>query len=656
MGLFSTVKRKVLSYISKPRKPSKPISTSQPERRAKPAPTAQTSAPASTPSSSPHANNAGSSNITSRPANNTNIVRSSGGGGGGQSPTPPTSPHENNAGSPNITSRPASETNIKRSSLTDDVDRHWDAEKAYKAGVGAAQGVEVSEFSKKVHTKSKEVAETIRKGAPVVGDKIGGVAGQAIQYPIRSTAVLVETAGMVLGGGEVIARKPDVIKPAVEFGLYQSTVGTAKEFKKDPLQVTSDLATVFLFTHGVAKGGGALYGRAAQAGSKVTAGINKVKITKKTTPQDFLLKVEDVPAGASTVTDTVAITPHKPNQIQTFTGKVKDGKSDLFIKLDPASAKVVSKRYTGEIQNIKTDHGSFVEFTPTGEIPATNAPLIGGGNPKTSILDAIKQNSPYRFETKKTIEPASLIIKNAGNNKALPKFTYDAETTGVVVADSLMLKSGKVGLFESESASLRPTRLKDRINTNDMSWMNERVKLTDTNLQPIQKASPPRINRPYKEFEGSSVFDILPNRLVAEIKTAPVGLGKGKHGFSTPSLGSMLGVGLNVPPSSASSGMSTDVMSGQQTNMQPIQVQKPNVVERLSPSFLTSRMHTPASKQANPSPMMNLFSVEPMMPKIQTITPPHAKQTSDPVDSMDILTGSRKKRHNVKDPLDFLMG
>ena len=268
-------------------------------------------------------------------------------------------------------------------------------------------------------------------------------------------------------------------------------------------------------------------------------------------------------------------------------------------------------------------------------------------------MDAIKQNSPYRFETKKTIEPASLFIKNAGNNKALPKFTYDAETTGAVVADSLMLKSGKVSFFESESASLRPTQLKDRFNTNDMSWMNERVKFTDTDLQPIQKANSPRINRPYKEFEGSSVFDILPNRLVAEIKTTPVGFGKGKHGFSTPSLGSMLGVGLNVRPSS---GMSTGIMSAQQTGVQPMQAQKPAVAQKQAQSFLTSQMQKPATKQANPSPIINLFSAEPMMPVIQTITPPHANQKSVQVDSADILTGSRKKRHNVKEPLDFLMG
>ena len=156
MGIFSiarSVKSKVSSYIASKR--STPSSTSPTNTiTSTPAPTPSTSPHAttagspnitsrpannnnivntggqssgggqsSTPSTSPHANNAGSPNITSRPANNTNMVRSSGGGSGGQSSTPSTSPHATTVGSPNITSRPASDIPANMSSLTDDYNR-----------------------------------------------------------------------------------------------------------------------------------------------------------------------------------------------------------------------------------------------------------------------------------------------------------------------------------------------------------------------------------------------------------------------------------------------------------------------------------------------------------------------------------------------------
>ena len=142
MGLFSTVKSKVSSYIASKR--STPTSTTSPTNTtaSTPAPSSNVkivhghaSAPSSSPTTSPHANNAGSSNITSRPANNTNMVRSSGGRGGGSgvpvgsqggvqvvqpASTPITSPHANNAGSSNITSRPASDVVVKKNTLVDD--------------------------------------------------------------------------------------------------------------------------------------------------------------------------------------------------------------------------------------------------------------------------------------------------------------------------------------------------------------------------------------------------------------------------------------------------------------------------------------------------------------------------------------------------------
>ena len=129
---------------------------------------------------------------------------------------------------------------------------------------GATSNADISAFSVRYYEGAKGISDTIKAGIPELKERTGA-AGVVLEYPVKSFAGFQEMIGMVPGGLEVLKENPGAIMPALAVGAYQSSYGTVKAFEENPLQVTSDFATVALFGYGLGRGVGS-----AKAGVKTT--------------------------------------------------------------------------------------------------------------------------------------------------------------------------------------------------------------------------------------------------------------------------------------------------------------------------------------------------------------------------------------------------
>jgi hypothetical protein len=109
-----------------------------------------------------------------------------------------------------------------------------------------------TDVSSRIKTVGQESAEYYRKEMPVTGKYFAGVA------EVGSTAIskVPEFLGMVPGGVETIAKRPEVIPAALAVGLHQSTLGTTREFIHHPVQTTADVGAFMLIGGGVKGGAG----------------------------------------------------------------------------------------------------------------------------------------------------------------------------------------------------------------------------------------------------------------------------------------------------------------------------------------------------------------------------------------------------------------
>jgi len=121
-------------------------------------------------------------------------------------------------------------------------------QKAQQQGFTRAQDVQISGLSQAAYQATQTFAKTVRKGAPILQEKIAVVSpttGKVIRYPIESVVRGAEMAGMLPGGIEVMARRPEVIVPAVAVGVAQVAAMPAV-IREEPKQFISDIVTLGL--------------------------------------------------------------------------------------------------------------------------------------------------------------------------------------------------------------------------------------------------------------------------------------------------------------------------------------------------------------------------------------------------------------------------
>jgi len=333
----------------------------------------------------------------------------------------------------------------------------------YKAAEGGFD--ELSGFSKKAYEKATSVSDTIRAGTPILEEKLNtkvpGV-GTVMGFPVRSTANLIEMSGMVPGGVETMARHPGVIAPAFGRGAYDATIGTAKAFKENPAQTTSDIVTAALFFGGAGK----------LAGSTRTVGSRVPRVTRTTVQPDILIKGEIPLATAPKVqAPTPGLVPYKGKpmpgmELSPFKPKAQ-GKTPIppysepnffigerlgptaaegYIRVPAKMAKTLQKEYTfSGARNVKTDFGSFVELegiTPRAQPKTGDFQRIAQAQDRIMLGELPKGKSskiknPYRIEHQLKIEPADLEVGKPG------KLNSDVIVDGSVKPIDLRLKESK---------------------------------------------------------------------------------------------------------------------------------------------------------------------------------------------------------------------
>lgn len=125
--------------------------------------------------------------------------------------------------------------------------------RAEKKGAKSAKDVQISNLSMSAYRATQRFAATTRKGSPILQQKISVVSpttARVIKYPVESVVRGVEMAGMLPGGVEVIAKRPEVIPAALTVGAIQAGPGLAAEARANPKQFVSDITTLSLLFGG----------------------------------------------------------------------------------------------------------------------------------------------------------------------------------------------------------------------------------------------------------------------------------------------------------------------------------------------------------------------------------------------------------------------
>lgn len=124
------------------------------------------------------------------------------------------------------------------------------------AGYQQATGA-LSPITTSFYTGASSISEQIRRGIPIVSERVllVPVVGPALAYvtPYTSESVArgIETVGMIPGGLEVIARRPQVFPTALQYGVGETISSLSEEITTRPGQVVSDILVSGLFFKGL---------------------------------------------------------------------------------------------------------------------------------------------------------------------------------------------------------------------------------------------------------------------------------------------------------------------------------------------------------------------------------------------------------------------
>ena len=146
-----------------------------------------------------------------------------------------------------------------------------------------SEPIEYSDINKKIQETTSKISQGYRNVATKINDSdipiLHDVNKKIAVTLLESGARTFDMAGMAAGGTEILIKKPELIKPSLQVGLYASTIGLGKEFKEHPVQTTSDLLVSGFLFHSVSR-----------IGSKVNIPYTLSK--KSTAPEALLLKTK----------------------------------------------------------------------------------------------------------------------------------------------------------------------------------------------------------------------------------------------------------------------------------------------------------------------------------------------------------------------------
>jgi hypothetical protein len=330
----------------------------------------------------------------------------------------------------------------------------------------------------------------------------GGV--ESALNPLTSSQY--KSARFVGGVAEAVAYTPTAI-PRLVKGLTTNPAATVRESVLSvPESIIADPARGVGQVAGMVISGKAA-GKAMGAAKKAAPSINIASAS-----QDVLVKVRVPEAPKVTTADPLPIKQaeykgtvfgqdsFKISDVQSqvnpasnpqpstnvLLGKTKDGFTDVYFKIDKAMALDMSRKYTGNVENIRSPQGSFAVFEPTGIIDSVSFQKSGaarlpkpaeqiGSLPEKSVrpFGVEPSGDLLRIERKVNLQEGALKVSPI-NQLQLPEFTKTVEAKGKVANDfnirdfyksprfekPLQLESGLVkqrrNLFADTTAELKP--------------------------------------------------------------------------------------------------------------------------------------------------------------------------------------------------------
>lgn len=415
---------------------------------------------------------------------------------------------------------------------------------AAQQGYEATQGIQLSPVSQKAYDVTQSASEKLRtRGTELKqsGSYVGG-------YGLTSVGNVVEMAGMIPGGVETIAKRPDVIKPALVTGAISVPVSTATQIKEDPAQLVSDLAVFSALGYSAGKVGGFVKTKTP-------------KITRTTTPQEFLVRTE-LPTAPKATTEAPKFTqleyinqvtgkgkvftemkepsviprPKAETTVDVLIGKqTRPGYQEVFFRASAEEAAKFAKTYEGNIRQVRTPQGSAIEFTPTGKrtiqeggikpteqrIGTLEPELIGESGLKASK----KFELPFRLEKRVQAEPGKISLSPA---ERMVKAADVFETFGKAEPDPLQLttratKTKFAEFMREESAQLlrqRGTTQQEIFATRYKPPIRKEVPLQKYEIKPTTARRPTTFKEPTTQSPFKSQFEeILKRSQAMDIKS-----------------------------------------------------------------------------------------------------------------------------------------
>lgn len=401
-------------------------------------------------------------------------------------------------------------------------------------GQDKAKNVTISNTSQSIMDAGTQVTDKTtdyKEFASIVypNDPIQGYAGPRI---IQAGANVVSMFSRVPAGAEVAAQKPSLLPYAVGLAALGTVDYAVETAKNDPGQLVADVAVFSALGYSAGKIGGAIKSNVPAISTGKQGFLLKVKVPESTTVDPVIkptiqaefkgsgmgfdgfdiqkINTEIIPFKATTAGKEVLI------------GDTTKGLTDIYIRTNEAQARALSNQYTGNVRNIKTPEGSFVEFEPTGKIEypiyqrtgsriSTSTPEMIGEIPKVNL----KINNPFRFEKRVNLQKGELQISNS-NTLQLPETTTTINIKGKVVKDFDIRKFYKEPVFQEPrqlntgTITLKEPLPRGSLLSSETAELMPRSKYR-TQLKPTEIGEMPQMNirsvkveRPLVSFKESS--------------------------------------------------------------------------------------------------------------------------------------------------------
>lgn len=393
-----------------------------------------------------------------------------------------------------------------------DIELSRGIENTIQKGQEQTGNVTVSQWSRNRAQQGADVSEKLNTRATEIEESNDGPVPAVSPYLLRSIAGGVEMVSRAPAGAEIFVQKPSLLPEA----LTIAALGTAHSVVSDPVQFASDVAVFSVLGEGLAGAGRGIKSRVPAVSAGEQGFLLKFKVAETPSIPDPMVKptIQAEFKGSTMGIDVfdiqklnTEVTEFKPTTVgrEVLIGESKGGYTDVYFKLNEQQASAISQRYTGNVRNIKTPEGSFVEFEPTGKIDVPIYEKSGSsriGTPEAELIGNLPDGKTYdlsiRLEKRVNLQKGELSLSDS-NRQLLPEFTTTIEGRGKIVNDfdindfyktpdvagPLQLRSGtkmveqpRTGFLASEEAILRPrkrvTEYKEPTFIGEMSEMQTR--------------------------------------------------------------------------------------------------------------------------------------------------------------------------------------